>query len=128
MEPVHGLFNTSLSTKQRLLEKRDNLNCDTGFPLLMTITVNGGRTVHHSAHSSRLINHGGFHHRLVHHRLVHHRLIHHQTDLSPGRLIAGSHISDKMVANKSKTKANTCLLYTSPSPRDGLLSRMPSSA
>ena len=28
-----------------------------------------------------------------------------------------------------KVKAvNTCLLYTSPSPRDGLLSRMPSSA
>ena len=26
------------------------------------------------------------------------------------------------------TVANTCLLYTSPSPRDGLLSRMPSSA
>ena len=26
------------------------------------------------------------------------------------------------------TKPNTCLLYTSPSPRDGLLSRMPSSA
>ena len=25
-------------------------------------------------------------------------------------------------------KLNTCLLYTSPSPRDGLLSRMPSSA
>ena len=25
-------------------------------------------------------------------------------------------------------KHNTCLLYTSPSPRDGLLSRMPSSA
>src|SRR5680860_1643245 len=25
-------------------------------------------------------------------------------------------------------KYNTCLLYTSPSPRDGLLSRMPSSA
>ena len=25
-------------------------------------------------------------------------------------------------------KANNCLLYTSPSPRDGLLSRMPSSA
>ena len=24
--------------------------------------------------------------------------------------------------------ARTCLLYTSPSPRDGLLSRMPSSA
>ena len=26
------------------------------------------------------------------------------------------------------TMTNTCLLYTSPSPRDGLLSRMPSSA
>ena len=26
------------------------------------------------------------------------------------------------------TKPKTCLLYTSPSPRDGLLSRMPSSA
>ena len=25
-------------------------------------------------------------------------------------------------------RMNTCLLYTSPSPRDGLLSRMPSSA
>ena len=25
-------------------------------------------------------------------------------------------------------EADTCLLYTSPSPRDGLLSRMPSSA
>ena len=25
-------------------------------------------------------------------------------------------------------QGNTCLLYTSPSPRDGLLSRMPSSA
>ena len=27
-----------------------------------------------------------------------------------------------------KKRANSCLLYTSPSPRDGLLSRMPSSA
>ena len=27
-----------------------------------------------------------------------------------------------------KNKYDTCLLYTSPSPRDGLLSRMPSSA
>ena len=26
------------------------------------------------------------------------------------------------------TEMGTCLLYTSPSPRDGLLSRMPSSA
>ena len=28
----------------------------------------------------------------------------------------------------SRTLRSTCLLYTSPSPRDGLLSRMPSSA
>ena len=27
-----------------------------------------------------------------------------------------------------RSNPNTCLLYTSPSPRDGLLSRMPSSA
>ena len=27
-----------------------------------------------------------------------------------------------------KEKLKSCLLYTSPSPRDGLLSRMPSSA
>ena len=27
-----------------------------------------------------------------------------------------------------QSMTNTCLLYTSPSPRDGLLSRMPSSA
>ena len=30
--------------------------------------------------------------------------------------------------NKLYEKAKGCLLYTSPSPRDGLLSRMPSSA
>ena len=29
---------------------------------------------------------------------------------------------------KSDWRYETCLLYTSPSPRDGLLSRMPSSA
>ena len=30
--------------------------------------------------------------------------------------------------NISSVGSDTCLLYTSPSPRDGLLSRMPSSA
>ena len=30
--------------------------------------------------------------------------------------------------NKYKHRFTTCLLYTSPSPRDGPLSRMPSSA
>ena len=32
------------------------------------------------------------------------------------------------VADARATCAKVCLLYTSPSPRDGLLSRMPSSA
>ena len=36
---------------------------------------------------------------------------------------------DKVHAKGSTTEPyTTCLLYTSPSPRDGLLSRMPSSA
>ena len=30
--------------------------------------------------------------------------------------------------NTNRSLTNPCLLYTSPSPRDGLLSRMPSSA
>ena len=34
----------------------------------------------------------------------------------------------RVKARKTGALANTCLLYTSPSPRDGLLSRMPSSA
>ena len=34
----------------------------------------------------------------------------------------------KSIAQASVTGHGTCLLYTSPSPRDGLLSRMPSSA
>ena len=29
---------------------------------------------------------------------------------------------------EARNRPNLCLLYTSPSPRDGLLSRMPSSA
>ena len=34
----------------------------------------------------------------------------------------------KMVRRVSELNDQICLLYTSPSPRDGLLSRMPSSA
>ena len=33
-----------------------------------------------------------------------------------------------LVRKKLQNRFNGCLLYTSPSPRDGLLSRMPSSA
>ena len=36
--------------------------------------------------------------------------------------------SDKFNPKKIASQFGTCLLYTSPSPRDGLLSRMPSSA
>ena len=32
------------------------------------------------------------------------------------------------ILSQATADTNTCLLYTSPSPRDGLLSRMPSSA
>ena len=37
-------------------------------------------------------------------------------------LVHATHLTER------ETKLITCLLYTSPSPRDGLLSRMPSSA
>ena len=36
--------------------------------------------------------------------------------------------ADNLAAVQKHTYPWTCLLYTSPSPRDGLLSRMPSSA
>ena len=36
--------------------------------------------------------------------------------------------SDVLTLKQAQTKFKDCLLYTSPSPRDGLLSRMPSSA
>ena len=42
-----------------------------------------------------------------------------------------THVADKDVDLAKKTvdkSVKICLLYTSPSPRDGLLSRMPSSA
>ena len=35
---------------------------------------------------------------------------------------------DLSISATQQGYGNTCLLYTSPSPRDGLLSRMPSSA
>ena len=37
-------------------------------------------------------------------------------------------ITDKSIKSEVKRRTKACLLYTSPSPRDGLLSRMPSSA
>ena len=45
-------------------------------------------------------------------------------------IIEGSEKSNisEIEKNVAELKDNLCLLYTSPSPRDGLLSRMPSSA
>ena len=40
----------------------------------------------------------------------------------------GVNISQFIKEFNERTKDQACLLYTSPSPRDGLLSRMPSSA
>ena len=37
-------------------------------------------------------------------------------------------VGDSVVTRRNQRGLGTCLLYTSPSPRDGLLSRMPSSA
>ena len=47
--------------------------------------------------------------------------------ISAGAGIMGTFLI-KPVVNNFIVPGNICLLYTSPSPRDGLLSRMPSSA
>ena len=41
---------------------------------------------------------------------------------------AGKSTAMKAMLGLLNLKSGSCLLYTSPSPRDGLLSRMPSSA
>ena len=43
-------------------------------------------------------------------------------------VIAGKDIGKKGTVQKISKFNNNCLLYTSPSPRDATLSRMPSSA
>ena len=37
-------------------------------------------------------------------------------------------VGDALLGEATPARRGACLLYTSPSPRDGLLSRMPSSA
>ena len=51
-------------------------------------------------------------------------------DLNRVALLADTHVSADPNQDYPGTKwpGSPCLLYTSPSPRDGLLSRMPSSA
>jgi len=45
-----------------------------------------------------------------------------------GLVIGGERYNIDLIIYDSKMSAETCLLYTSPSPRDATLSRMPSSA
>ena len=55
----------------------------------------------------------------------------HGKSTTVGRLLLDSgHIEEHVIEKNEKLAAESgnCLLYTSPSPRDGLLSRMPSSA
>ena len=47
---------------------------------------------------------------------------------SGGSTLTYTYMQTKTPATAAFRKLNACLLYTSPSPRDGLLSRMPSSA
>src|SRR5680860_1898553 len=44
------------------------------------------------------------------------------------RLVRPEHVSSRLGIDLTDGNRGVCLLYTSPSPRDGLLSRMPSSA
>ena len=52
----------------------------------------------------------------------------HDEDLQSYQMIANRHRDIGNVRQLAIKEQRTCLLYTSPSPRDGLLSRMPSSA
>ena len=54
-----------------------------------------------------------------------HRIKYAKVDAETGEEVAND---DIMKGYKIDTDTYICLLYTSPSPRDGLLSRMPSSA
>ena len=45
-----------------------------------------------------------------------------------GKTTSAVNIAASLAVSEIKTLLIDCLLYTSPSPRDGLLSRMPSSA
>ena len=49
-------------------------------------------------------------------------------DIVLGKLTESKVIKNEHIYLSVHEEIQTCLLYTSPSPRDGLLSRMPSSA
>ena len=48
--------------------------------------------------------------------------------ISPASLISELPVTDEISKTVLAARAGICLLYTSPSPRDATLSRMPSSA
>ena len=52
----------------------------------------------------------------------------HDPHLAQGGCMAGPGMGPQMAGPARDDRLEICLLYTSPSPRDGLLSRMPSSA
>ena len=60
--------------------------------------------------------------------LVPHTLVDGRNPDSADTLFQSAVEGHVLVKNVRKTLPLSCLLYTSPSPRDGLLSRMPSSA
>ena len=49
-------------------------------------------------------------------------------DIAQKEFLKGAKIAYETIITDFSDNDNNCLLYTSPSPRDGLLSRMPSSA
>ena len=52
-----------------------------------------------------------------------------EEDMNPQKIVSSDLVTDTMEETLNTVEtAKICLLYTSPSPRDGLLSRMPSSA
>ena len=53
--------------------------------------------------------------------------VHHGVDITDPAIVAAARLSHRYVTDRN-TNTQTCLLYTSPSPRDRTRSRMPSSA
>ena len=56
------------------------------------------------------------------------KVLRQRAELTLGGELVGAVITVPAYFDEAQRQATNCLLYTSPSPRDGLLSRMPSSA
>ena len=75
--------------------------------------------------SGRKLNRTSSHRKAMFSNMVSSLLEHEQITTTLPKAKELRRIADKMI---TLGKRGDCLLYTSPSPRDGLLSRMPSSA